>query len=90
MRKTLEGEEDLGGAGTPLSERGPYPPNLPDPPRTSPQDPALSGAKSCFAFVRAGVLRGSFLGLGGAVLFTVCGFALVLWEHNDALKRLKK
>ena len=37
-----------------------------------------------------GVLWGSFLGLGGAVFFTVCGFALVLWEHNDALKRLKK
>ena len=53
--------EDLGGAGRPLSEGSPYPPNLPDPPRTSPKSTRLCRVKICFALFGAGALGGSFL-----------------------------
>ena len=65
MRKTLEGEEDLGGAGTPLSERGPYPPNLPDPPRTSPTTPPFEKQEFDLLF--------EWQGRGGSFSFRVGG-----------------
>ena len=52
--------EDLGGAGRPLSEGSPYPPNLPDPPRTSPKSTRPCRVKIGFALYRAGAPGGSF------------------------------
>ncbi len=54
-------KEDLGGAGRPLSEGSPYPPNLPDLPRTSPKSTRPYIAKICFALYGAGALGGKFL-----------------------------
>ena len=43
------------------------PPNLPDPPRTSPQDPAITWAEIRFAFYVGGGLAGKFwVWTGGA------------------------
>ena len=65
MGKTLE-REDLGGAGTPLSERGPYPPNLPDPPRTSLHGNRRGkGQKLFFVFGTAVAVQGSFWNSAG-------------------------
>ena len=52
--------EDLGGAGRPLSEGSPYPPSLPDPPRTSPKSTRPKQNKSNLCHARAGALGGSF------------------------------
>ncbi len=63
------GGEDLGGAGRPLERVSPYPPNLPDPPRTSPKSTRLCSAKIWFALFWAGALGGSFLSVWEAERF---------------------
>ena len=61
--------EDLGGAVRPLSEGSPYPPNLPDPPLTSPQDPHHDSGEDLFRLFDGGGLVGKFLvWAGGANL----------------------
>ena len=57
----------------------PYPPNLPDPPRTSPKSTRLCSAKICFALFWKGALGGSFLfwagganSLHGAASHPIC------------------
>ena len=55
MRKTLEGEEP------PFRRVFLLPPNLPQPPRTSPKSTRLCRAKIWFALFWAGALGGSFL-----------------------------
>ena len=79
----MEGGEDLGGREPPLERGGSLPPNLPLSPRTFPQNPAVTGAKICFAFVVAGFCGKVFLSdwevrdfLQGAAI------ALFLWVGN--------
>ena len=65
----MEGESPLFRRG------GSLPPNLPLSPRTFPQNPAVTGAKICFAFCDCGVLWESFfVGLGGAGFSAGCGY----------------
>ena len=53
-----------------------YPPNLPNPPRTSPQTPALYTVKRCFALYGGGCLWGSsFSFLGGIYALISAAFA---------------
>ena len=53
-----------------------YPPNLPNPPRTSPQTPALYTVKRCFALYGGGCLWGSsFSFLGGIYALKSAAFA---------------
>ena len=63
--------EDLGGAGRPLSEGSPYPPNLPDPPLTSPQDPHHDSGEDLFRLFDGGGLVGKFLVWAGGDFFRV-------------------
>ena len=52
-----------------------YPPNLPDPPRTSPKDPRHYASENLFRFCGGGGLWGKFLGwLGGWDLHLVMIF----------------
>ena len=86
----MEGGEDLGGREPPLERGGSLPPNLPLSPRTFPQNPAVTGAKICFAFCDCGVLWESFfVGLGGAGFSAGCGFALNLWGEIST-KRIQR
>ena len=66
------GEKDLGGAGRPLSEGSPYPPNLPDPPRTSLHGNRRVGVYRFPTFLgRRLPRRKVFGGLGGAWRYRV-------------------
>ena len=57
----MEIGKDLGGAGRPLSEGSPYPPNLPDPPRTSPMTPPFWKRRFVSLFVSGGVMGEVFV-----------------------------
>ena len=56
--------EDLGGAGRPLSEGSPYPPNLPHLPELPCTATAGLGAKTFLAFWTAVAVQGSFWRIG--------------------------
>ena len=73
MGKTLEAQGDpLKGA--------PYPPNLPDPPRTSLHGNRRVGGKNFSRFLDGGCRTGKFLEFGGRCEgFAECGFAPDLW-----------
>ena len=57
----MEIGKDLGGAGRPLSEGSPYPPNLPDPPRTSPMTPPFWKRRFVSLFVSGGIMGEVFV-----------------------------
>ena len=68
--------KDLGGAGRPLERGSPYPPNLPDPPRTSLHGNRRREGKDFFRFRAAVAAQGSFGVSGGA------------WRQKVRLSRL--
>ena len=73
-------EKDLGAAGRPLERGSPYPPNLPDPPRTSLHGNRRVGGKNFSRFLNGGCRAGKFLEFGGRCEgFAECGFAPDLW-----------
>ena len=56
-----------------------YPPNLPDPPRTSPMSPPFKKRKFGSLFVSGGDMGEVFVGLGGIDFLKGAAVALFLW-----------